>query len=506
MSTVVRIPQELRDFLDLPEPQSLLIRGPPGSGKTTLTLALLEAFRGEKVLVTSRVPTWEIHREFPWLGENGGRSIEIVDTSEMEHSVHHAARSLAMARDQLLVPSMGREKDDLDFLWLPPPLQEAWAKLHQDRSSLLIIDSWDALIESYLGASNDADRPVPDRGEIERLLLRRMGKARAHLVFVLEREEQTALDYLVNGVLVTARETAEERLGRWLTLLKLRGVRIENPTYPFTLEGGRFESIVPLRPYGGLRIGAPEPEPDVLPGLLWPGSAAFAAAFGRLPYGRTTLIELDPSAARSVADMLSYPIAAHVLRKGGRAIILPHSSETPGEVFHAFNGHLSKEKFLSHVRLVVPPGPGVKGEEPFAPTILPLRRAAPGAPPEDPTESEAGRFVREHASEQSPGLLVVSIQGLLSLAASMGVDISAAAAGALPAAFQAMTRGAAVHSIVVARRGNDLAEQLRSIATVRIEVSIRQGRVFLRGLAPWTPNFVLIEGSATKPYDLLKVV
>ncbi|MGI0151959.1 MAG: RAD55 family ATPase, partial [Thermoplasmata archaeon] len=338
MSSVVRIPNELQSFLNLPGPQTLLLRGPPGSGKTTLSLALLEAFKGDRFLVTSRVPGEELGREFPWLGENGGRSIRIIDTSGTEDSVHDIARTVRRSREHLLAPAPSEARAISEFLWLPSPLQRTWSQLAPDRPSLVVIDSWDALVEGFLGGAPEAGEPVPDRPQIERLLIRRMGLAPAHLVFVLEREEQTSLDYLVNAVVVTRREASDERLARWMTIQKLRGVRIESPNYPFSLEGAKFEGILPVRAYQTLRAGPPDPETEQLPGLIWPGSRDFAASFGRLPLGKITLLEVDPDASPEVANLLCLPIVAHVLREGGRVLIVPQPSEAPGDIWEGLNG------------------------------------------------------------------------------------------------------------------------------------------------------------------------
>ncbi len=506
MSSVVRLPPELLDFLSLPGPQTLLIRGPPGSGKTTLSLALLEAFRGRRILVTSRVPGRELHREFQWLGTNGEKSIELIDTSEMEESVHDAARVMDRAREVLLAPLDPQTRDTSQFLWLPPPVQEAWSRLRSDAPSLIIVDSWDALIESFLGAPGDPDRPVPDRAHVERLLIRRMAHAPAHLVFVLEREEQTALDYLVNGVVVARRETVDDRLGRWMTILKLRGVRIANAVYPFTLEGGRFESILPVRPYAAMRSGPPDPEPDPLTGHLWPGSRAFAEIFGRLAFGKITLLEIDDQASSRVGELLTAPIVAHVLHRGGRALIIPHSSDTPEDVFASIHPAVAENQFLHSVRLIIPPGPPPPGKERLWKAVLPSLRREPVGPVEDEGDSAAIHFLRDGASERTPSLLVVSLQGLAAVARANGLPVNDAMSAQLPEAFVGTIRGTAVHSIILGPRDSPILEPLRSIASVRIVISVRQGRIFLHGIAPWTPNLVLAEGGEDSPYHLLRVV
>jgi KaiC/GvpD/RAD55 family RecA-like ATPase len=362
VSSVVRIPRELQEFLNLPGPQTLLLRGPPGTGKTTLSLAMLEAFKGDKLLVTSRVPGRELGREFPWLGNNGGRGIQLIDTSELDHSVQDVARTMHQAREYLLAPVGPEDREAAQFMWLPAPLQDAWSRVAPDRPSLIVIDSWDALVETFLGDGNESDGPVPDRAQIERLLIRRMGHAPAHIVFVLEREEQTALDYLVNAVVVTRRETSDERLSRWMSLLKLRGVRIENPNYPFSLEGGRFEGIMPIGPYHSLRPGRPDPEIEHLPGFLWPGSTDFASAFGRLPLGKITLVEMDEDASPEIANMICLPVVSQVLNANGRVLVLPHTSESPFEIWEGLEPSVPRTRFFSNLRIAISQGPVPKGQ------------------------------------------------------------------------------------------------------------------------------------------------
>jgi KaiC/GvpD/RAD55 family RecA-like ATPase len=505
MSGVVRLPPELLDFLGLPGPQTLLVRGPPGSGKTTLSLALLEAFRGSRILVTSRVPGRELHREFSWLGANGGASIQVVDTSEMEESIHDAARVMAKTREVLLAPLDPGGRDTSQFLWLPPPVQEAWSRLRTDAPSLIIVDSWDALIESFLGGPGEPDRPVPDRAFVERLLIRRMSRAPAHLVFVLEREEQTALDYLVNGVVVTRREAIDDRLSRWMTILKLRGVRIANAVYPFSLEGGRFESILPVRPYAALRSGPPDPEPDLLAGHVWPGSRPFAENFGRLAFGKITLLEIDDQVSSRVGDLLTTPLMAHVLTRGGRVLLVPHSSDTPEDVYSAVHPAVSEGQFLDGLRMIIPPGPVPAGKEKLWRVVIPaLRSDTPGS--SESSESAAIRFLREGASERSPSLLVVSLQGLAAVARANGIAVTDAVSAQLPEAFVGTIRGQPVHSVIIGPHDSPILDPLRSIASVRIVVSVRQGRIFLHGIAPWTPNLVLAEGPEGTAYQLLRVV
>ncbi|HTT14611.1 MAG TPA: gas vesicle protein GvpD P-loop domain-containing protein [Thermoplasmata archaeon] len=503
MSVAVRLPPEVREFLDLPGPQTLLVRGPPGSGKTTFGLALLEAFKGDRVLlITSRVSEGELVREFPWLG-NGGRSIQIVDTSLQTETIREAAKMIERSREHLIGAESAEGREATSFLWLPPPVQDAWSRLDPGRRALVVIDSWDALIEQYLGSAANG-HGSPDRAEIERLLLRRMAQSPAHVVFILEREEQTALDYLVNGVLVARREMGEERLQRWLTISKLRGIRVENPIYPYTLEGGKFESILPAKPYTLLRPGRPDPEPDTMPDHLWPGSGEFAASFGRLAFGRLTLLEMDESVSVEAGDLLTMPIAAFVLSKGGHVLVIPHASESPEEVRDRLVPIAPPELVRSGLRVMV--GRALAAGAEGGPLRLHVDRLEFTATEDRPPEAPSIRFLRDGSSPTTPNLLVASAQGLEGMATTFGTPVNAENAVRLPGTILTALRGHAAHAVVVARRNSVFLAALRASASIRLDLGIRQGRLFLHGVSPWTPNFVLTEARERGPYGLLRVV
>lgn len=351
MSTAVRLPSELAEFIALEGPQTLLIRGSPGSGKSTLCLALLEAAQGQRVLVSNRVSSPELHREFPWLGNNGSHGIQIVDTSSPDAYVTDSLR--AAARSAGNVSDSARERKEMDeFLLLPPAIQEAWSQIPAQGPALVVVDSWDALVEQYLGGYRSDGSNGVDWAEIERMLLRRMGQTHAHLVLVLERKEETPLDYLVNGVVVAERDASHDRLERWLRIPKLRGIRVANASYPYTVEGAKFQCIEPIRQYSELRPGHFDPEPDQVPGYLWPGSVSFADAFGRLPVGKTSLFETDEEFPDSIAQLMVGAAIGFAMSRGGHVVIVPSPSLLVDEIWASITASVPKGRASETLRVV----------------------------------------------------------------------------------------------------------------------------------------------------------
>ena len=485
----------------------MLLRGPPGSGKTSLSLALLQSFQGARYFVTNRVPSEDVLIAFPWLGENANHGIDVIDNTDSDLSLSQTTRALAKEGATIVSDDASVTKDLAEFFWLPEPLQEAWSRLDADRPSLIVIDSWDALVESYLGRQDGVATPdLPTRADIERSLLRRMGRARTHLLFVLEREEQTQLDYLVNGVAVTGREVVQGRLERWLTILKVRGVRIENPLYPFSLESAHFECIVPVRPYGQLTGGRFNPAPDLMPGFLWPGSRAFADSFGRLPLGKSSLLEVENDVPNHIPYLLIAPMVAHTVERNGRVVFVPDASTLPEDVWEALHGSIERRRFLSQVRFLLPPAGPNEAKSEFEPTIVRLGEASRDAsrPPTDQIGMD--QFLRAGATAESPGLFVVFLQGLVAIATSMGTAITPEVAQRLPGQIQSAVRGSPIHAIAIGSSHSPLLDPLRPTAALRLHIRQGQGRVFLYGSDPWTPSFVLTEGHDNAPYGLLRIV
>lgn len=513
MSYTQRLPAELREFLTLPGPQSLLVRGPPGSGKTTLCLAMLEAAPGHRMLLTSRVSQAELFRGFPWLGENGASEIQIVDTGTIESNIRDIARAAAEA-GRFVEGGAAERRELTDFMWLPAPIQEAWSRLPPDASSIVVIDSWDALIESYLGGVGTKHEDLPDRQELERILLRQLGKSRSHVVIVLERREETQLDYLVNGVIVTQRETGNERLERWLQLPKLRGIRIANAFYPYTVEAARFQCIEPMRTYAGIQRGRVDPEPDAIPGYIWPGSQSFSESFGRLPVGKTSLFETDMEVQDQVLQILLAPMLASVASNNGRALLIPSPSLSAHEIWDSLRGTVPKARLEHGLRVLDVTGQlegNAKSALPeFAPLILPARALLPHPAPAGgsgtATDSEVRRFFASAGTSGGPVVTVVFASGYASLATLLRAPLTQDQVETFPAFAQGMLGGTQSHLAMAGRTGAPLVESVRSLAALHVHLRVRQGRVFVYGSKPWTSGLVLTEGSDSAPYDLLRIV
>ena len=498
MSAVVSLPPEVTHFLMQPPPRTLLVRGLAGSGKTTLVLTLLDAFPGKKVYVTSRVGSPKLSRDFPWLATDEGRRISVVDALGRADNASETAQGLPSAKD---ATGAHGAKADGDERCMFPPLQEAWDLVPPGQPAMVAVDSWDALVERFLGAPTPSGVGPLDRAEMEQRVLDRFSRGPFHTVFVLEREDPTRLDYLVDGVISLGRVSAEDRAERWLYLQKLRGVRLDNSSYPFTLENARFHCITPMPAVFNPRLRPADPDPTPVPGSLWPGSTEFAADFGRLSLGHLTLFETEADVPEDAVGLVLAPIISQVIQSGGRVFHVLGPRTFPSAIWEQYRSLVSPEAFQRQVRVQTPVateedvGPELKG------VILPLPRRSDATV--HPRTPEAFRFLHEGTRTGVPSLTIAWAAGLSSLGALTGAPYRPET---LPAIMLDYATLANVHAIFVGVTGDPLVESVRSAAVTRILFRSRAGRVFLYGKHPVTSPFVLVDGSDRTAYHLLRVV
>ena len=217
----VYMPDELVRFIQR-NTYSLLIKGFAGTGKTTLALTILKAIGSKNnfFYVSTRVSPKQLFQYYPWL----------ETFVEQPKSTNPGD-----ANEHVLMPSF--EDARLDE---PESLFERITNQLMDiKSPIIVIDSWDA-IASFM------DKEA--RLNNERVLQTWRERAGAKLIFISEHPADTTLDFLVDGILELKQSYHENVRVREIFLLKLRGVRIERPSYIYTLDNSIFRSFAPYRP------------------------------------------------------------------------------------------------------------------------------------------------------------------------------------------------------------------------------------------------------------------
>jgi KaiC/GvpD/RAD55 family RecA-like ATPase len=497
MGTVISIPKELTAFLDRPTPQTLLVQGAPGTGKTLLCFELLQAFRGRRIYVSSRVPRPNLERDFPGVAPHpGSEELRIIDVTANRTDIREIAKALGASRKLV---TEGEPGPDLRALFMPPEVMEAWSQTSPTSPTLIILDSWDAIVERHVGTSGAHDGSLPTREEVERIAVAQMTTGSVFVIFVAERREAGQLEYLVDGIVTMGREVREQRLERWLHFEKLRGTRIVEPAYPFTLEGGRFRCLEPSVWHPQSKRTDIDRDPHPPPGMIWPGSADYALHFGRLSVGKLTVIEHDPDVPIEALEVVLHPIMAEVLHRKGRVVQVPPPGLHPVELFDHYKAWVTKEEFARQVRIlaVLPHGePRILDE-----VLLPLPKSNETS--HEFRTREAAKFLSENLDADCPNLVVESIDGLRAINSFVPNTYTAET---LPGMALTYLQASPTHMIWTGIEDDPLTRSLRWIAATRIRMRWREGRVFVYGLVPRTPSLLLSDGDGNTPYHLLLIV
>ncbi len=527
MSRELRLPLELDSFIARPGPLTMIVRGPPGSGKTTLALAMLEGFYGRKIFVTGRRDKAGVLADFPWLGSVEGHAIEVVDAVVNEEPPTSGPEDPSAdpeARDESTLSSViealpppfrrawgrrGNPDRDLvrDFAWMPKGLRTALSHALSGQRAMIVVDSWDAFVEECLDLAPAGTGARMTREEVERGALRLISKGNAHLVLVLERGEGSQLDYLVDGIIRTSHEVRETHPERWISLPKLRGVRIENESYPYTLDGGRFKCISPHPLQFSHSTVYAEPDPEPLPGTIWPGSRSFAEAFGRLRGGELSVIESDDEIPDSGIETLIFPIIASVLQEGGRVLYEPPPAHRLDDLWEAFRTKFTPEQFQQLFRILAP-GATLPDGHPLRGCLMSVPRAPEGGLGGIPMNSQTPK-AREFITTVPPsGATNISIFAADNLRLVAGLSGTPYTPEGLAVIAKTYVVGSPAHLIFLVRTGDPLLEGIRTMATVRLLLTNRVGRMFVYGQRPVTPAYSLAprhEGEE-RAYSLLRLV
>lgn len=215
-----KIPDELSQFLKTGH--TLLIKGDAGTGKTILALEILQYLEPvDCIYFSTRTPPSILYENYLWLKHKivlGPEEIQFLETHQ-----ENPERLLNRLRDQLL-------KTERPFL---------------------VVDTWDAIAK---------EMDYKEQLRIAKGIIMTTYGTNGRTILVEETKETSFLDFLVDGVMILTsmdiygeseagrvyEDRLERRSAREIELKKLKGTRISNKRYAFTLEGGRFRSFPPF--------------------------------------------------------------------------------------------------------------------------------------------------------------------------------------------------------------------------------------------------------------------
>ncbi|WP_340819105.1 gas vesicle protein GvpD P-loop domain-containing protein [Methanolobus sp. WCC4] len=294
------IPGEVKGFFSSQFGKSLLVKGKPGTGKTTFVFGILDELcsEGNCVYISPRIDKSSEYGKYPWIE--------------------------------------GDFNNNEDFLrMLATRVREIWEV--SDSKPTIVVDSIDSLSIATTRSADWED----NKFELERLLFDFSRKVNADLIMITEQTGVTSLDYLVDGVVSLEIADISGRDIRKINLLKMRGVELSQSRYPFTLDGGTFRSFEPFKVAYPEQTQVPQPLPDPIESKVSTGIHDFDEILGGgYQKGSFNLFEITSGVGDSFYSLL-LPTFINHLNLGRGLLSLPTegtSVETEKRLISPFTG------------------------------------------------------------------------------------------------------------------------------------------------------------------------
>jgi KaiC/GvpD/RAD55 family RecA-like ATPase len=269
------IPDEIKTALNQSYGFVLLIKGKAGTGKTTLALEILKNI-DNPIYISTRVKPQFLYEQFPWITDS------LLTENIIDATSFAIPPALSLSDDKTFLESL-KLKDLPDFLKI------LFLKTDIKNPGTIIVDSWDAI--AALGETQWNKKETL----LANYILDLVRQKNYNLVIILETEQESYLDYLVDGIISLDNPFFEsDKKFRELHLFKLRGVKINQPSYLFTLNNGRFTCFPPSQFF---RFKIPERIPVIEDknSKISTGIPNFDRILdGGLQSGRIFLIEIHP--------------------------------------------------------------------------------------------------------------------------------------------------------------------------------------------------------------------
>ncbi len=231
------LPKEIVEFMKRNGTKSLIVKGEPGSGKTTLSLELLNHFRDSMAIlyVSSRVPDHVLVEQFPWISEMMNLKFE---RKERKIKRDKLRRLEGLIENGLVEEKVVLKGDELtiEVGEMLPELERIYdfVEAQKDKTPLICVDSLDGVAEKY---------GIPMEKIITTLQTDIVENGVGNIVFVQEASSVKNVDYLVDGVILLKHDPSQGFWKRIMYILKLRGFPINKPKYVYTLHNGHFTSL-----------------------------------------------------------------------------------------------------------------------------------------------------------------------------------------------------------------------------------------------------------------------
>jgi KaiC/GvpD/RAD55 family RecA-like ATPase len=304
------IPGEIKDFFQIEKGQTLLIKGLPGTGKTTLALEIMNSLCEDRngMYISTRVDPRRLFAINPWIKE-----------------VLRPKNVVNATQTKLLESLKGMGKDLSNYYAVLDFFKVFFEETEEMDNPMIIIDSWDAVLNYTAHLIGESQH------SFEQNICEFARDLDTHLIFVSEFANVMPLDYIVDGVVTMeqfrlpgyAKGSMRTRYVRQIKLDKLRGVEIGQKTYTVTLHEGRFRFFEPYREHKDALIASDGVRvPDLSKDRISTGIPDLDTVTGGLKYGSCNVLEIDHGVGKRYYQILT-ALASNAIKNGRGVCILP---------------------------------------------------------------------------------------------------------------------------------------------------------------------------------------
>jgi KaiC/GvpD/RAD55 family RecA-like ATPase len=346
-------------------------------------------------------------------------------------------------------------------------------------NSFVAFDSWEGLL---------FESPELAIDEISRLMEDYEGK----FVIVVERREQSDLDYLVDGVIVLRKKIQYARTIREFELKKLRGVRVDQSKFLFSLYSGKHVFLAPFNSDHlgkdvsiiGEKIRDPNPE------TFSSGSRQLDSIIGGgFQRGSVNLLEFSEIVPKPIQKLLLRTVMEAAIENGHALVYLPYGNTSAIEFENLISGVVDLEKNRDSIKLFSY-GASLK----IKVDVLELE----GEPNADFVSFEAAS--NEIRSKTRKAIL--SFLGIDTLEALYGADNITKPLGHSIAYVKSMRDV----RIEVANTGSGTLLQLSGLADTHMRVDMVDGTPIVHGVKPRSEYYALVKSEKQNEFALIPVV
>ena len=221
------LPDEFSSFINTDKSYSLLIKGLPGTGKSSLALEII-AKMPNAFFISTRIDPEAIIDDFGWLEEAIDQDREhpfFIDTTLSGK-----------------VSKLNSVKT-IDYETIPEFVQQVFSLGSEKSTRVFVIDSWNAVIR------NLSETQIH---HWESAIVQRLQGKNDKIIFVVEGVRDSTLDWMVDGIAILSKRITISPHGvarriRELSFPKMRGRQIVNETYLMTLAEGRIKTFIPFK-------------------------------------------------------------------------------------------------------------------------------------------------------------------------------------------------------------------------------------------------------------------